>query len=232
MVSAVVVSRQSSAVSHRRRRRPLPLDGSAGQNLRVNDQHPVGLVLAGGSSTRMGRDKAMLEVGGVSLIGRAARTLAACCREVLVADGGRGALAGYTSVADGAGRGPAAGILGGAAAAPGRHLLVLACDLPLVPASLLELLTSESGRADWVVPGHRGLLEPLCALYGPRSLAALAEQVESGVLGPHRLAEIANLEVCYLDESTLVALGDPGTMFANVNRPEDLRHVEALLEID
>ena len=51
-------------------------------------------------------------------------------------------------------------------------LLVLACDLPRVPAGLLAALTHPAA-ADWSVPRWRGSIEPLCALYGPAALAAL-----------------------------------------------------------
>ncbi|HET9225447.1 MAG TPA: NTP transferase domain-containing protein, partial [Thermoanaerobaculia bacterium] len=70
----------------------------------------IGVVLAGGASSRMGRDKALLEIEGETLVSSAARRLGEVCEEVIVADRGRGLLPG--SVPDGPGQGPAAGILG------------------------------------------------------------------------------------------------------------------------
>lgn len=189
-------------------------------------RRPVGVVLAGGASTRLGEDKALVEFDGWSLAERAARALAPWCERVLIADAGRGVLAGHASIRDGKGCGPAAGILGAAAAAPDRSLLVLACDLPLVPASLLEHLASHAQTADWVVPGRRGRLEPLCALYQARALEALADQVSRKILAPHRLRERDDLEIRYIDETELLTFGDPVEMFANINRPEDLRRVQ------
>jgi molybdopterin-guanine dinucleotide biosynthesis protein A len=194
-------------------------DGSTGP-LRAD---PVGIVLAGGASSRMGRDKARLELpgrrAGTSLPALAAERLAAVCAEVAVADGGRGLLAGLPSLVDGAGRGPAAGILGAAAAYPGRPLLVLACDLPRVPAALLAEL-ARPAPADWVVPRWQGRLEPLCAGYGPAALAALARRVEQGLLALHRLAEEA-LTLRVLEGEELARFGDPGEIFLNLNTPED-----------
>ena len=181
---------------------------------------PVGVVLAGGASRRMGRDKALLVIGGESLAQSAARRLAAVCPEVLLADAGRALLPDLRSVPDGPGRGPAAGILGAAAACPGRPLLVLACDLPRVPVQLLARLSRPPG-ADWVVPRRESGLEPLCALYGPRALAALAARVERGSFALHELAE-EDLAVRWLEEEDLAAFGRPEEMFLNVNRPEDL----------
>lgn len=180
---------------------------------------PVGLVLAGGESRRLGSDKARLE--GAALPLGAVERLAAVCAEVAVADRGRELVPGRRSLADGAGRGPAAGILGGAAAYPGRALLVLACDLPRVPAGLLVELTG-SAAADWVVPRWEGGLEPLCALYGPAALTALAARVHQGRFALHDLAGEAGLTVRYLEGEALRRFGDPEEIFFNLNTPSDL----------
>ncbi len=138
----------------------------------------IGIVLAGGAASRMGRDKATVElVDGETLAASAARRLAAVCPEVALADRGRQLVPGLPSLLDGPGRGPAAGLLGAAHAYPGRPLLALACDLPHVPVALLEELIrlGDSGGADWVLPRWRGGAEPLCALWRPRTLAVLED---------------------------------------------------------
>jgi molybdopterin-guanine dinucleotide biosynthesis protein A len=201
-------------------------DGSTGPL----STEPVGIVLAGGASSRMGRDKARLTLPGApgsTLPALAARRLAAICAEVAVADGGRGLLPGLPALADGPGRGPAAGILGAAAAYPGRPLLVLACDLPRVPVPLLEEL-ARPVAADWSLPRWQGGVEPLCALYGPAALAALGRRVERGLLALHRLAEEA-LAVRVLEGDELARFGAPAEMFLNLNSPEDWeRYVAAV----
>ena len=179
----------------------------------------VGLVLAGGESRRLGRDKARLD--GAALPRLAAERLAAVCSEVAVADRGRELVPGRPSLADAAGRGPAAGILGGAAAYPGRPLLVLACDLPGVPAGLLAELARSAG-CDWAVPRWAGGLEPLCALYGPAALEALAARVAAGRFALHGLAGEGGLAIRYLEGEELRRFGDPGEIFLNLNTPDDL----------
>jgi molybdopterin-guanine dinucleotide biosynthesis protein A len=180
---------------------------------------PVGLVLAGGESSRLGSDKARLE--GAALTLGAVERLAAVCAEVAVADRGRKLVPGRQSLADGAGRGPAAGILGGAAAFPGRPLLVLACDLPRVPAGLLAEL-ARAVAIDWLVPRWEGGLEPLCACYGPAALAALAARVREGRFALHDLAAGESLAVQYLEGAALRRFGEPGEIFFNLNTPGDL----------
>jgi molybdopterin-guanine dinucleotide biosynthesis protein A len=186
----------------------------------------VGVVLAGGESLRMGRDKATLALPNGSLPERAALLLAAVCPEVVLADRGRGLVPELRSVDDGPGSGPAAGILGAALAAPGRSLLVLACDLPAVPEALLRELARPSGF-DWVVPRWQGRVEPLCALYRPAALAALDRQVASGQKAPRRLTEAPGLSIRYLGSELLARFGLPERMFRNLNTPEDLERWQA-----
>lgn len=181
---------------------------------------PLGVVLAGGASRRMGRDKAGLELDGETLALRAARRLAEVCAEVVIAGAGRASVPGFPAVEDGPGRGPAAGILGAARARPGRPLLVLACDLPQVPAALLAELARSA--ADLAVPRRGGELEPACALYRPQALALLEERVGRGELALHGLAREPGLTVRLLGEDEIARFGPPEDIFLNLNTPEDL----------
>jgi molybdenum cofactor guanylyltransferase len=194
----------------------------------------LGVVLAGGASLRMGRDKAALEIGGETLAAGAARRLREVVAEVVVADRGKGAVPGFLSIADGPGGGPAAGLLGAAVARPGRPQLVLACDLPGVPASLLAALarlaasTGDSGDgADWIVPRWSGGLEPLCSWWGPRALAALASRAGRGDFSLHALAAEPDLAVRFLGPEELAPFGPPEEIFHNLNVPGDLAGYES-----
>lgn len=188
---------------------------------RPADGDPLGVVVAGGASSRMGADKARLVLGGSALAERAARRLGAVCREVVIADRGRGVAPAWRSIADGAGRGPAAGLLGAARTAPGRPLLVLACDLPAVPEALLAALARRSG-VDCAAPRTVRGIEPLVCRYSPRALTALAEQVAGGRYALRRLFEHRDLVVDLLEGEDLARFGDPSEILANLNTPEDL----------
>jgi molybdopterin-guanine dinucleotide biosynthesis protein A len=191
----------------------------------------VGIVLAGGASSRMGRDKAALELAdGETLAAGAARRLATVCPEVAVADRGRQLVPGLPSLLDGPGRGPAAGLLGAAHAFPGRPLLALACDLPYVPTALLEELARNGrrGDADWAVPRWSRGAEPLCALWRPRTLAILEDRVTRGLYALWSLAEEDQLTVRWLEGDLLAAFGSPEEMFLNVNTPEELERARGV----
>jgi len=165
----------------------------------------------------MGWDKALLMIEDKPLPTLAAERLAVVCADVVVADRGRGLLPGLPSLLDGPGGGPVAGILGAAAAYPGRPLLVLACDLPRVPVELLAELASLD-TWDWAVPRWGRGLEPLCALYGPVALMVL---IQKGLRAPHRLAA-EDLAIRYLEGDDLARFGPPEEVFLNLNTPEDL----------
>jgi molybdopterin-guanine dinucleotide biosynthesis protein A len=183
----------------------------------------VGVVLAGGRSRRMGRDKATLCLDGEAMAARAARRLRPVVATVVMADGGRALIPSFFSVADAAVGGPAAGLLGAAARFPGHPLLVLACDLPAVPSVLLAELATTEPEADLVMPRHGpDRLEPLCARWGVHALACLADRTQEGQLALHPLASAPGLRTYFLEGEALAAFGDPVTMLRNVNRPEDL----------
>ena len=142
------------------------------------------LLLAGGRSSRMGRDKALLPhpVSGLPLLAHQAallRSLPGCAELLLSAPADRGyaltgPLADARLVPDAAPDcGPLAGLAAGLAVATQPRLLVLAVDLPFVtPAFLRELLSTTSAFAG-AVPCHFNStpgFEPLCAVY-PRTRA-------------------------------------------------------------
>lgn len=184
----------------------------------------IGVVLAGGQSERMGVDKAGVVVDGETLASRAARRLAAVTGEVVIADRGRRAVAEFRSIEDATARGPAAGLLGAAAAFPGRSLLVLACDLPGVPTALLDVLEALEPDRDLVIPERaNGQVEPLCARWGPRALARLASRVETGRMALHPIAGLRDLDVRRVGTAEWTRFGAAETLFSNLNTASDLK---------
>lgn len=97
----------------------------------------TGLVLAGGRSSRMGTNKALLEINGETLLHRTMRLLEqAGCRQVLIS----GDYYGYRCVTDTAQLGPLAGIAAGLDACQTEKLLILPVDMPYMTSELIQLL--------------------------------------------------------------------------------------------
>ena len=146
----------------------------------------AGFVLAGGRSSRMGRDKALLPFKGRTLVEHIAAAVSLVTGDVsLVAGPGRYHNLGYPVVADVfPACGPLSGIHAALTASRAEWNLIVACDMPEVTAEFLELLLvrAESGDADAVLPsGVSGRPEPLCAAYRRRSVEPIASALTQGI---------------------------------------------------
>jgi len=156
-----------------------------------------GLILAGGSSTRMHRDKAALEYLGRSQLGRtfelASRHVARVFVSVRAAQTADPTRAPLPMILDSvAGEGPIVGIRSALAAHPQVAWLVLACDLPfLSDAALSQLLRERDATALATAyrSAHDGLPEPLCAIWEPAAAPALASYQEGGGHCPRKKAK-------------------------------------------
>ena len=179
----------------------------------------VGAILCGGSSSRMGRDKAFVEVGGVAMAQRVARALSAAgCNPVVAIGGESDALAeiGLDTVADRwPGEGPFGGVLTALAAYPDADALaVVACDLPMLTAASIDRLhhaLAANARAV-VAVAVTDRIEPLCAVWRPGAQADLQAMFDGGERRLH--AALAALPVVTVPVSSREV--------SNVNAPADL----------
>jgi molybdopterin-guanine dinucleotide biosynthesis protein A len=183
----------------------------------------TGLVLAGGGSRRMGRDKAGIEFEGETLASRAARTLAEVCREVLVASGDGTHLAGLglRQVADAVPeRGPLGGIVAGLEAAGHPVVAVVAVDMPYASPALLRMLAAMAAGQDAVVPVTDRGPQPLHAVYATGAATAFRAAIDAGRLSVRGALASVRTRFVTPEEWTVA---DPSGRFAeNLNTPEDL----------
>jgi molybdopterin-guanine dinucleotide biosynthesis protein A len=119
-----------------------------------------------------------------------------------------------------------AGALGGlytaidAAGTP--RTLVLACDLPFLTVDFLSRLMTEGRDADVVLPRTADGFHPLCAAYSDRAGVALGLQLASGVRKiTDAIERSPGLVVRELGPEELAPLDPHGTLFFNVNTPDD-----------
>ncbi len=188
-------------------------------------------IQAGGSSSRMGTDKAFVELNGTPLIEHVIRRLAGLGDETLIVANQLQAYAhlGIRTVADAI---PASGALVGLysalAAAHGEAVLVVACDMPFLNRGLLEHLIQLAPQADLVVPFHQNQFEPLHALYKRQAcLPALEESLQAR---DQRLVSFyPKVKVLTIDETELGRLDPSGFSFFNINTPRDLARAERLI---
>jgi molybdopterin-guanine dinucleotide biosynthesis protein A len=186
-----------------------------------------GLVLVGGESRRMGRDKALLTYdGGTTQLERTAGLLQTVCTKVFVSQRKEQAFptptdteAIYDSVEDV--KGPLCGILSAMRAHPDAHWLVLACDLPNLQTSTLEKLIREFRAQAPQLTAYRssydGLPEPLCAIYPVGCDAALLALSQ-------KLGKSCPRKLLIVKEAALFEQDDPRSL-DNINTTDDYKRI-------
>jgi len=194
----------------------------------------VGVVLAGGGSRRMGREKAALLLGGEPLLRRAVGRLRLALAEVIVV--GAPALAPLVPdtriVPDGwPGRGPLGALATALGATDAPWVVLVACDMPFIQPALIREIARRaqaSQAVDVVAPRGTREIEPLHAAYSraclPLALERLAGDDASlrGLLAESRVAEVSP------DESRLF---DPaGRSAFNANTPEEWQAARRIAE--
>jgi molybdopterin-guanine dinucleotide biosynthesis protein A len=178
-----------------------------------------GLLLSGGASRRMQRDKAQITYRGEPQLLRAWRLLQAVTERSFLSvrdsqrdDPLRASLPQIVDSYDAIG--PVAGILSAQDAYPDAAWLVIACDLPLLDeATLQQLVASRDPGADATAFTSRfdSLPEPLCALWEPSSHALLKQRYDGGSYCPRKA----------LIQSRIMLLDAPGDALDNINTPEE-----------
>ncbi len=176
---------------------------------------PLGVILAGGGSTRMGVDKALVDVAGDPMVGRVARALSTVCDEVLVV-GRRGTLGGILCIPDDHPDrlGPAAGVATALRVADGRAVLVAAVDQPFLRAETLRRLVTQDGTT---VP-RDDVLQITCALYDPEVAPVIAAAVVDGIPLWKAVKDSARI----IDEPEWRSWGEDGRSWFSVDTPEKL----------
>ncbi|MEG5060904.1 molybdenum cofactor guanylyltransferase [Microcoleus sp. A2-C5] len=148
------------------------------------------IVLAGGQSSRMGRDKALLEIEGESLLQRACEVAAVVTPQVYVLtawpDRYRSTLTQQSQflLEYNPGSGPLVALTQGLTAIAADWILLLACDLPLLDAQIIQnwasQLTAFPPSTLAVVPYQNSRWEPLCGFYRQQSLPSLQSFIDRG----------------------------------------------------
>jgi molybdenum cofactor guanylyltransferase len=192
------------------------------------------IILAGGKSTRLGRDKASEMLLDRPLLQHVLDRLVGLVDECVVVHARGQALPPlepdidvvlaedvYPEV------GPLGGIYTGLGAMSAPHGLVVACDMPLLQAALLRHLLQLSDGCEAVVPLNGGRPEPLCAVYRAGCRPVVQAQIDAGRLRASDLPGL--LRTRYVQENEWRAFDQDGLSFQNVNRQEDLDRAAKLL---
>ena len=196
-------------------------------------------VLAGGGSTRFGRDKALVEFDGTPMIARMIHLLQSVSIDAkVVGPPGKYAEYGAATVADlWPGEGPLGGIITALEDAeqtpkPNDWNLILSCDMPFLTHEWLSYLIERAlaSKAQVVLPHSASGPEPLCACYRTDGAAKLRAAFESGTRKVTEGLKQVSTEV--LDEADWKRFDSAGRLFWNMNTAADYEQAKRILEAD
>jgi molybdopterin-guanine dinucleotide biosynthesis protein A len=196
----------------------------------TGDATPIAaFILAGGESSRMGSNKALLELGGVPLIVRTARLVESVGikRTIVGSPEIYARLRLHAIRDDWPGAGPLGGIATALRASESSWNLIVACDLPYLTKAWLEHLIHRAERsdADVVLPLNDAGAEPLCAMYNKSSESAIWLALDRGV---RKVTDgLAGLHVEHIEPREWKAFDSEGLLFKNMNSTVDYEEAKA-----
>jgi molybdopterin-guanine dinucleotide biosynthesis protein A len=196
-----------------------------------------GYVQAGGGSTRFGRDKALVELQGKTMLARTTELLSSVCEGVkIVAASGKYSQSQVGIVEDRwPGEGPLGGILSGLLET--RRIanepvwsLIVSCDMPFLSREFLELLKEHafSSGAKVVVPESENGLEPLCACWRSDAAPEIQTMFDAGLRKVSEAMKRLPMEV--LDEEVWKRFDSDQRLFWNMNTPGDFEEARRIFD--
>jgi len=205
----------------------------------ISQRSVHGYVLAGGGSTRFGRDKALVEIDGAPMLLRMRALLSETTKQVdVIAAPEKYAAFGITGIADRWDRqGPLAGIITALLTsretdAPAQWSLIIGCDMPFLTREWLSYLLerAQASKAQVVAPQSTQGLEPLCACWRTSAVAPLQQSLESGIRKITQAMKLLDMEI--LDETEWKRFDIAGRLFWNMNTASDYDEAKRILEAE
>ena len=207
------------------------------------------VILAGGRSRRMGRDKALVELAGETLVCRAVRVLAGLFSAVGISCAGPEQVERLARVLDDTGkprspddfvvdiepgRGPLEGVRSALLSMSAPRVFFVAVDAPFLSPALISWLWTEACRpgVSGSMPVWRRGVEPAHAVYSRDLLPAIEAALAGDEASLRQMARCNGMELVDVEAPggrELLGGIEPERLFASVNTPEDLREIEMLL---
>ncbi len=188
----------------------------------------TGILLSGGKSSRMKKEKGKCLLKGKPLIEYSVELLRDICDSVIISANSNdynylGCRVVYDEMES---KGPASGIYSGLKASETNGNLILSCDMPMITSELIRYILTFDKNVDAVVPVFNGFPEPLCAFYSKSCLPVFGNSLKTSNFKLQNI--IRELNCLFIEiEPSLNFYTE--TLFTNVNTPEDLMKLELQL---
>ena len=185
-----------------------------------------GVILAGGKSTRYGKNKALVKINGIPLIERVIQTIRPLFQNLILITHTPETYAHlelpmYADIIKGLG--PIGGIYTGLTVLSGDAGFFVACDMPRLNPGLIAYMVTERGRFDVVVPRISGRMETLHAIYGKGCLPSVKRLID--VRDYQTIRIFKEVSVRYIEEDEIRNFDPQLRSFLNINRPEELNRI-------
>ncbi|MDQ6975102.1 MAG: molybdenum cofactor guanylyltransferase [Mariprofundaceae bacterium] len=160
------------------------------------------IILAGGASTRMGQDKALLRFGEEPLLHRAVRQMKACFATQIISVREHKTLSHASLQVHDVGKahGPMTGIATAMNTMTTAWSFVLACDMPFISLSLIRAMAKYRQQQDTIIPMGYGVMQPLFGFYAKDCLPTLQAHLKAGQYSIKKMVKELNTTI--IDEST------------------------------
>ena len=190
------------------------------------DDNITGIILAGGKSTRMGRDKSFILFSGRPLIEVVIDKISALCNDLIIVTNDPQPYEKYSLrveidiLKD---KGPLGGIYTGLMYSKDKYNFVVACDMPFLNHDLMQYMVKEADGYDVVIAENKNRLEPLCAVYSKNCIKRIEKEFSKGSLKITDFLKYVKVRTITEDETAEFDLD--GRWFVNVNTLEDYRRL-------
>lgn len=200
----------------------------------------TGIILAGGQSSRMGANKALLELNGSAVLTHISNAIRPAVSRIIVATGSDEAI--YNALGDEdfecvkdvyPGKGPLAGLHAALSASRTEWNLVSACDMPLLQTSFfsgMKILTEQYSTSNAIVPRIEGRIHPLAGVYHRRVFPELEQCLVHDRLRVIRWLEEIGCHFAEINELEHVGIGHAALQLSNMNTPDEFENIRFRLQ--
>lgn len=181
----------------------------------------TGVILVGGKSRRMGRDKAFMIIEDLPVIERIIGVMRGCFKDLLLVGDRPERFESYglpvaPDIYPGSSLG---GLYTGLHTAATNRIFVTSCDIPFPNPALIRLICAETAPYDAVIPATHGGLEPLFAWYRKTCLPSMQAALEDG---NYRITGLLRqLQIKTIASEQLMQIDTTGRALLNINTPEE-----------
>ncbi|MGQ8873490.1 molybdenum cofactor guanylyltransferase [Paenibacillus sp. TSA_86.1] len=208
----------------------------------MHDEKWTGLILAGGQSSRMGTNKALLELNGATVLTHIAEAIRPSVSRMVIAAGLNEAI--YSAIRDEdfnsecvedvyPGKGPLAGLHAALLASHTDWNLVSACDMPLLQTSFfagMKRLAEQYPTYSAIVPRAQGRIHPLAGAYHRRILPGLEQCLLHDRLRVIRWLDEIGCRYVETDELEQAGVEQAALQLSNINTPEEFENMRIRLQ--